>query len=126
MRLQRLLGVTVLATLSAFSACAASGPSDEQVESAKARLAVARLALAHTRDLAAERLDEDARNLCISRLMELNDLLCHTGLLVVMTSAVPDVGDFTHAERAILRIEQEIARIDGEINGGAQVATPGS
>jgi len=96
------------------------------VESAKARLDVARLALAHTRDLAAERLDEDARNLCISRLMELNDLLCHTGLLVVMTSAVPDVGDFTHAERAILRIEQEIARIDGEINGGAQVATPGS
>lgn len=123
MRLQGLLAATVLATL---SACAAAGPSDEQVESAKARVDVAWLALAHTRDLAVERLDEEARNHCISRLTELNDLLCRAGMLVVMTSAVPDLDDFTYAERAILRIEQEIARIDGEINGSAQVANPGS
>jgi hypothetical protein len=123
MRLQRLLGATVLATL---AACAASGPSSEQVESAKARLDVAWLALAHTRDMAAERLDEDARSLCISRLMKLNDQLGYSGMLVVMSAAVPNLGDFEYAERAILRVEQEIARIDGEINGVAQVAAPGS
>jgi hypothetical protein len=123
MRLQRILAATALATL---SACAASGPTDEQVETAKARLDVAWLALAHTRDLAVERLDEDARNLCISRLMKLNDQLGASGMLVVMSSAVPDLDDFTFAERAILRVEQEIARIDAEINRIEQVETAGS
>ena len=123
MRLQRILAATALATL---SACAASGPTDEQVETAKARLDVAWLALAHTRDLAVERLDEDARSLCIARLMQLNDQLGASGMLVVMSSAVPDLDDFTFAERAILRVEQEIARIDAEINRVEQVEAAGS
>jgi len=123
MRLQGILGATVLTFL---SACAASGPSVEQVESAKARLDVAWLALAHTRDLAAERLDEDARTLCISRLMKLNDQLGASGMLVITSSAVPDLEGFTSAERAILRVEEEIARIDAEIHRVEQVESPGS
>ena len=123
MRLQRILGATALAML---SGCAASGPSDEQVESAKARLDIAWLALSHTGELAAERLDEGARTICLSRLMKLNDQLGASGMLVIMSAAVPNLDDFAFAERAILRVEQEIVRIDGEINRGAQDETPGS
>jgi len=123
MRLQRILGATALAML---SGCAASGPSDEQVESAKARLDVAWLALSHTTHEAADRLDEAARTICITRLSKLNDQLAYSGMLVVMSAAVPNLDDFRFAERAILCVEQEIARIDGEINRDAQDETPGS
>jgi hypothetical protein len=123
MRFQRLLGVIALAS---STACAATGPSDGQVETAKARLDVAWLALSHTSHLAADRLDEGARTICLTRLSKLNDQLAYSGMLVVMSAAVPDLDDFRFAERAILRVEQEILRIDGEINRGAQDETPGS